>query len=294
MSLDPATAEHQHGSGEAGTRSAAGAAPGTVERTESATRADSGAGGEDSRRGNRAWGRWWPNRCAVCRSDTRGLQGRICGECVTRFAPAEPRCRLCALPLASPTGVCGRCLREAPPWSRAIAACDYVYPWDGLITALKFGDAIDLAVPLADLLADAVPADPRAARAQGHAGGSGRIEALVPMPLSDARLKERGYNQAALLARRLGHRLGLPMEDGWLLRTTDRERQTALPREQRLSNLRGAFAVEPLALARLRGRRIALIDDVMTTGATLAEASRTLLSAGAVQVEVWVVGRTPG
>lgn len=120
------------------------------------------------------------------------------------------------------------------------------------------------------------------------------VDALLPMPLSDARLKERGYNQAALLARRLGRRLGLPVHDSWLLRVAGRERQTALPREQRLSNLRGAFAVEPLALHQLRGRQVALVDDVMTTGATLAEAARILAAAGVAKVEVWVVGRTPG
>ena len=287
MSLDRATAEHRHGSGETGPRYVAGADPGTVKRCASATLAGGGAAPEGIRWRRREWGRCWPNRCAVCRDDTQGLRERVCGECVARFAGAEPRCRLCALPLASPTGVCGHCLREPPPWSDAVAACDYGYPWDGLITALKFGDAIDLAVPLADLLADAVAAGHRAL-------APCPIEVLMPMPLSDARLKERGYNQAALLAHRLHRRLGLPVQDTWLLRTADRERQTALPREQRLSNLSGAFAVEPLALGRMRGRRIALVDDVMTTGATLAEASRTLLSAGAVQVEVWVVGRTPG
>lgn len=227
---------------------------------------------------------WWPNLCAICRSDTRGRQARVCSECTTRFASPEPRCRLCALPLASPTGLCGRCLRDPPPWSLAVAACDYGYPWDGLITAFKFGDAIDLAAPLADLLSDRVTAISPACA----------VDALLPMPLSDDRLKERGYNQAALLARRLGHRLGLSVQDGWLLRMAGRERQTALPREQRLSNLRGAFAVEPLALHRLRGGQVALVDDVMTTGATLAEASRTLVAAGVARVEVWVVGRTPG
>lgn len=223
----------------------------------------------------------WPNHCAVCRDATRGPGQRVCAPCIACFAPAEARCRRCALPLASPTGVCGRCLREPPPWTHAVAACDYDHPWDGLIGDLKFRDALDLCDPLARLLA---------ARLGDDAGG---VDALVPMPLSSARLAERGYNQTALLARSLGSLLGLPVRDGWLLRIAETAQQTALPRERRLANVRGAFAVEPLALARVRGRRIALLDDVMTTGATLSEAARALSDAGAAQVQVWVIARTP-
>lgn len=245
--------------------------------------------------------RVWPNRCAVCRSDTQGVGQRLCADCVARFAPLEARCRLCALLLASPHGVCGRCLRDPPPWSRAVTACDYAYPWDGLVAALKFRDALDLSGALAGLLAARL-----VDRGSGGAAAGGQtpsepvtngeataIDALVPMPLSEARLAQRGYNQAALLARALGAALRLPVRDGWLLRIADTAQQATLPRERRMANVRGAFAVEPRALTLLRGRRIALIDDVMTTGATLTEAAREVLAAGAAQVQVWVVARTP-
>ncbi len=241
-------------------------------------------------------GGMWPNRCAVCRSDTQGRERRLCVDCVTRFAPAEARCRLCALPLASPVGVCGGCLRDPPPWSRAVAACDYAYPWDGLVSALKFRDALDLTGSLARLLAARLIEGAGSGATEGREArrrDAAAVDVLVPMPLSRARLAQRGYNQAALLAQALGGALRLPVQDGWLLRIADTAQQATLPRERRRANVRGAFAAEPLALPLMRGRRIALIDDVMTTGATLAEAARTLQAAGAAQVQVWVVARTP-
>jgi ComF family protein len=194
----------------------------------------------------------------------------------------QPRCRLCALALPASAEVCGRCLRDPPPWSRAIAACDYGYPWDGLLAALKFHAALDLAPSLAALLTSRLAQEPGSA-----------LDALLPVPLSDARLRERGYNQAALLADALAPARGLPVRGRWLLRIMDTPRQTALPRERRLANLRGAFAVEPTALPRLRGLRVALLDDVMTTGATLTAATMALRDAGVAEVQVWVVARTP-
>lgn len=226
----------------------------------------------------------WPNRCAVCHAGTRGAAARICDDCVTRFAPSVPRCERCALQRPEGATVCGRCLRDPPPWAQAVAACDYAYPWDGLLNALKFHDAIDLAAPLAQRLALALQ----------RRAPSPPVELLLPVPLAAARLRERGYNQAALLSRQLARRLGLRAEPQWLLRLSDTPQQMALPRAARLTNLRGAFAVEPLALTALRDRHVALVDDVMTTGATAGELTRVLHAAGAASVQVWVVARTPG
>jgi len=224
----------------------------------------------------------WPNQCAVCRSATRGLGRRLCTDCTQHFAPDQTRCRLCALALPATVDVCGRCLRDPPPWSHAIAACDYGYPWDGLLAALKFHAALDLAPSLAALLASRLPQEPGSA-----------LDAVLPVPLSDARLRERGYNQAALLADALAPPLGLRVRGRWLLRILDTPHQTALPRERRMANLRGAFAVEPTALPELQGLRVALLDDVMTTGATLTAATMALRDAGVAEVQVWVVARTP-
>jgi ComF family protein len=116
---------------------------------------------------------------------------------------------------------------------------------------------------------------------------------VVPMPLGPSRLRERGYNQAWELARRVARQLALPRDPRILERVHDTPRQMSLPTERRATNVRGSFAVPAGALRRLRGRDVALVDDVMTTGATAREAARTLLEAGARSVQVWVAARTP-
>jgi ComF family protein len=116
---------------------------------------------------------------------------------------------------------------------------------------------------------------------------------LVPTPSSAERLRERGYNQAWELARRLGPALGIATERDLLLRLRDTPHQLSLPAEQRSANVRGTFAVEPRRAAALQGRAVTIVDDVMTTGATAAEMARLLLAAGAVSVDVWVLARTP-
>jgi ComF family protein len=192
------------------------------------------------------------------------------------------RCQRCALEVPGGTTICGECLVSPPPFSDCVAAVDYGHPWDGLITRLKFNAALDLAPALAAQLLNAV----RASQAPAPS-------LLLPVPSGERRLRERGYNQAWELARRLGQALLCPADARLLLRVKDGEHQLALPRAQRASNVRGAFAVEPLRAHEIRGRSIALVDDVMTTGATVTEATRVLLQGGASSVQVWVVGRTP-
>ncbi len=181
-----------------------------------------------------------------------------------------------------PDGVaeCADCLRESPPYRQACAAVDYAFPWSGLIGAFKFRGALDLASPLAALLAQAV-------RRQGSLSA----DLVVPVPLSPERLRERGMNQAWELARRVGASLGVEAQPRALLRLVDTAHLAGLPRAERSARIRGAFAVAP-GFA-LRGRHVALVDDVMTSGATITEASRALLAAGAATVQVWVVARTP-
>jgi ComF family protein len=219
-----------------------------------------------------------PSLCAVCRG--WGAE-RVCADCTARFAVIATRCGRCALKVPQGVAVCGACLTHPPPFARALAALDYDHPWDGLILHLKFHDALDLAPALAERMLVAY----RAAKAPPPT-------LLLPIPLSDARLRERGYNQAWELTKRLGAALGCKTDATLLLRIKDTPHQLAFPPDQRAGNVRAAFAVEPTRRRELDGTRVTLVDDVMTTGATLAEAARTLLQAGAREVGVWVAART--
>nr|WP_265583829.1 phosphoribosyltransferase family protein [Chitinimonas koreensis] len=140
--------------------------------------------------------------------------------------------------------------------------------------AFKYGHDLALAHPLADGLARA------AATAE-------RPELLVAMPLHPARLRERGFNQSQLLAQRLATALGLPLDRHAVRRIKDTPPQASLPWDERRRSIRGAFAVAD----GLAGRHVALVDDVMTTGASLDELARSLLAAGAVRVDCWVAAR---
>lgn len=223
-----------------------------------------------------------PSLCAVCGDWSRT---RVCPGCVERFAPPAWRCAVCGL--HAPPGVarCGPCLRDPPPFDCTLAGVDYAFPWDRLVQRFKFHQALELARPLAALV--------ERARAIQPAIPIALPSLLLPMPLSAIRLAERGFNQAALLARRLSRRLGVPHDPQLLRRLVDSPHQASLPRERRESAVRGVFGLAPGQASRLEGRVVALVDDVMTTGATAAEAARVLRAGGASAVQVWVVARTP-
>jgi ComF family protein len=225
----------------------------------------------------------WPQRlptlCAVCHSWGRQ---RVCGRCTARFSLTKTRCLRCALEIPSSVAVCGACIIDPPPYIQTLTAVDYAYPWDGLITRFKFHAALDLAAVLSQHMLQAL-----------SNRGCSVPTLLIPMPLSHSRLRERGYNQAWELTRRLAHALKCPSDTALLLRVKDTPHQISLPRERRAANVRAAFAVEPHRLADIRDQSITLVDDVMTTGATAAEAARALLQSGASEVKLWVLARTP-
>ena len=244
-------------------------------------------------------------RCAVCRG---WCDGRLCAWCDGRFAFARERCGGCAMPMARPDHTaafeadaapppghvehparhrCIRCRLAPPAWSRAIVGVDYGYPWDRLLADFKFHQRIDrVDVLLAPLLARL-----RNGAADDDAPSALRI---VPVPLARERLRERGYNQSWELARRIARTLTLDARADALFRVRDTGHQLGLQRDARSANLRGAFVVTPRHAAWVRGASIALVDDVLTTGATARAATRTLLAAGAREVQLWAVARTPG
>lgn len=217
-----------------------------------------------------------PSQCAVCHA---WPAERICGACVERFTPLVARCRTCAVPVPQGVAQCGHCLRHPPPIDECLAAVDYGYPWADLLAEFKFQGDPGWAAPLAERMR-AAPGVPEALAA---------ADWLLPIPLSDQRLRERGFNQSLLLARQLDARR---TRGDWLLRLRATETQSSLPRDQRLRNLRGAFALEPLAAAQIAGRRVLLVDDVMTTGATLQAAAAVLREAGAAHITALVLART--
>ena len=225
-----------------------------------------------------AWTARLPAQCEVCRSWGRA---GLCRDCDERFGPAVPRCAQCAI--ETPAGVerCGECLRDPPPFRRTVCIGTYAFPWSRLITAFKFEQRPELAGALARVLHDRLRRD-----------GVAWPDLVVPVPLSEDRLAERGYNQAWELARRLAAACGTAARAEVLVRRFDAAPQAGLTRPERLANARGSFRVGVREAARLRGCQVALVDDVMTTGATAREAASVLLASGAGGVDVWVLART--
>ncbi len=217
-----------------------------------------------------------PGQCAVCRA---WPAQPVCDACVARFAQPQPRCRRCAAPVPAGVAECGRCVRDPPPLDECRAAVAYEYPWSWLITQFKFHGQPEWAHTLATLLRSA-PWVEHALEQADH---------VLPLPLAPARLAERGFNQALLLARCLAP--GKTRAD-LLLRIRHTAAQSALDREARRANVQGAFAVEPLLASTLRGQRVVLVDDVMTSGATIFSAAAVLRRAGVAHVTAVVVART--
>ena len=198
---------------------------------------------------------------------------RFCAPCFVALPRiAKRRCRICALPLTTGS-VCGACLAAPPRYDRVCVPYAYEFPVAALIHAYKYGGNLSLAHVLAHELAD-------------HAAGD--LDALIPMPLSAARLRERGFNQAQELARIVGRRLRLPVLARACRKVRDTAPQAALAWGARRGNVRGAFVCD----ADLGGLRVGVVDDVMTTGATLDELARVLRRAGAGEVRGLVVART--
>ena len=212
-----------------------------------------------------------PPACALCGADA--AHGRLCGPCEAALPKLpDAACRVCALPLTSGT-TCGECLRQPPAYDRVCAAYAYAFPIDALIHAYKYRGNLALAGVLA-------------AQLPGPAVSS--VDALIPMPLAPRRLRERGFNQALELARLIGRRCGVPVLSNACRKVADTVPQAALPWTERARNVRGAFVCD----ADLDGLRVTVVDDVMTTGATMNELARNLKRAGAREVSAWVLART--
>ena len=245
------------------------------------------------------------SQCAVCRSwPTR----QVCAACTSRFTPQVLRCWTCAIALplglvatkadtasatdgvnqADSNRLCVDCLRQPPATDLTLVAVDYSYPWSGLILRFKFGATPGWAAFFSQLLLRS----PVLKQVLAELDSS---DFIVPMPLSAQRLKERGFNQAWELARALAKQSQsrATCHASLLLRLRHGVPQASLERQARFVNLKGVFQVDPLLHPKLSGRRVLLVDDVMTTGASLFNAAQALKAGGAAQVIAVAFARTP-
>lgn len=219
-----------------------------------------------------------PPHCLLCgqRSD---LCRDLCAACAADLVRNRVCCPRCALPLQMPAPLCGECLQREPPFVATSAPFIYGQPLDLLMTRFKFGRSLAAGRVLSGLwigaLREVSPIKPML---------------LIPVPLHASRLRDRGYNQALELARPLARALAIPLRHDALLRIRATPAQANLNAKARRRNLRGAFSIVNNAAL---PEHVAVIDDVMTTGATLRECARVLKRAGVARVDVWALARAP-
>lgn len=210
--------------------------------------------------------------CLLCQAASGGQL--LCADCARELPSMGSACPRCAAAGNGGTE-CGACIADPPHYDASCAAFVYAHPVDALIQALKYGGQLALAGWFAQAL-------------QRRIGAAGGVDLILPLPLHPARLAERGFNQSAEIAKLLSRLYGIAMDAQIARRVRNTAPQAALPWRERERNMRGAFACD----ADLAGLRVAVVDDVMTTGATLDEFARTLKHSGAARVENWVVART--
>lgn len=209
--------------------------------------------------------------CLLCGAASRS--GAWCGPCDSAMPyMAMPHCPVCALPTLN-GATCGRCLKQAPQFDRTLAVFAYAFPLDKMVQALKFNEQLTLVRLLAEKLAQRIEIRP---------------DCIVAMPLHPARLRERGFNQSLELARQVARILEIPLLSHACQRVRDTPPQSTLPWKERGKNMRKAFT----CTADLSGKHVAVLDDVMTSGASINELARALRQAGAREVSAWVVART--
>ena len=224
--------------------------------------------------------RLYPPTCVLCGAPGHaGLD--LCPGCRADLPHNRHACPRCAIPVPEDQGTgapCGPCQRHPPPFARSHAAFRYEDPLPALVAGMKFRARFNLARLLGQCLALALLEQ-----------GAERPELILPVPLHRRRLRERGYNQALEVAREVSSALAIPIDGATCIRALHTSAQVGLDDHERRRNVRGAFAV----LRPPAARHVAILDDVVTTGSTVTELTRTLRAAGVERVDVWAVARTP-
>lgn len=224
------------------------------------------------------------NRCLLCLGSAAGIAECICTPCLNELPWLGQACRQCALPLPVDELLCDSCQLIPPAFSQVIAPFRYSFPLDSLIPAFKYQHKLTYGRLLARLMLQAI-----VHHYQEH--NQALPDLILPLPLHRARQAQRGYNQALELARPIARQLAVPLDRRNLIRQRATTSQQGLDAQQRRHNLQDAFSCRHPE--QLQGKHLALIDDVVTTGTTVKEASRTLLAAGAASVSIWCIARTP-
>lgn len=222
-----------------------------------------------------------PALCWLCATPLMLARHGVCSSCTRALLKSPPGCPQCGLPAMSLRVPCGRCLQRPPPWQHLVAVGDYRAPLSVLLHRLKFSHTTALASPLSRLMLLSVL---QARRERGLPCP----ELVISVPLHHRRQWRRGFNQSALLAQPLARWLGSHYESNALTRVKHAAVQHHLGRSLRARNLKNAFRLE-LAV---KGRHIAIVDDVVTTGSTVAEVARLLQRGGAASLQVWCLCRT--
>lgn len=216
----------------------------------------------------------YPPRCALC--GQAGVARRdLCPGCLADLPHNPSPCHRCGIPLSDGARLCGPCNHNPPPFDSSVIPFRYGPPLDYLLQQLKFHQRLHLAPLLGGLLAEAIL----------HQGRP-LPELILPVPLHPTRLRERGYNQALELARPVARQLALPVDWHGVARQRQTQAQTSLQGRERRKNLRNAFVVQHEL-----PRHVALVDDVVTTGATVSELATTLKRSGVERVEIWAIAR---
>ena len=222
-----------------------------------------------------------PGLCWLCRMPLALSHWGICSVCERAARRHEPLCPRCGLPCAHPTMPCGRCLQKPPPWQRLITVSDYAPPLSTLIHQLKFSRRNDIAPALSRVLLLEV----LQARRQT---GLPLPDRLISVPLWQRRHWRRGFNQSDLLCQSLSRWLQCQWDSEAVTRTRATATQHFLSARLRKRNLKNAFRLE----LPVQGRHMVIVDDVVTTGSTVAEIAQLLLRNGAATVQVWCLCRT--
>lgn len=210
--------------------------------------------------------------CLLCEAKAHNTLG-ICADCWQDLPwQALSSCPQCGLPSSGHT--CGSCLTDPPFFDSTQALFEYAYPVDALLQALKYQHALHLARMFASIsLKHVITSD---------------VDCVLPMPMHPARMQQRGFNQSLELAKRIAKLLHKPLATHHCQRIKNTPPQASLPLKSRVNNIKAAFSCDDYFV----GKHVAIVDDVMTSGASLNELAKTLKAAGAAKVTCWVIART--